>query len=98
MLEAFTSNGTTRDSQVLTKVQCTSIGEPGCEKEKFFQYNALLGMCDNTLTTDCVVNVQAKDSAGKNQIGKFVEIFQERPHTLFLEMPRLDYRQAQAHS
>ena len=75
MLEAFTSNGTTRDSQVLTKVQCTSIGEPGCEKEKFFQYNALLGMCDNTLTTDCVVNVQAKDSAGKNQIGKFVENF-----------------------
>jgi hypothetical protein len=75
MLEAFTSNGTTRDSQVLTKVQCTSIGEPGCEKEKFLQYNALLGMCDNTLTTDCVVNVQAKDSAGKNQIGKFVENF-----------------------
>ena len=75
MLEAFTSNGTTRASQVLTKVQCTSIGEPGCEKEKFFQYNALLGMCDNTLTTDCVVNVQAKDSAGKNQIGKFVENF-----------------------
>jgi hypothetical protein len=75
MLEAFTGTGTTRDSQVLTKVQCTSIGEPGCEKDKFFQYNALLGMCDNDLTTDCVVNVQAKDSAGKNHIGKFVENF-----------------------
>ena len=75
MLEAFTGTGTTRDSQVLTKVQCTSIGGPGCEKEKFFQYNALLGMCDNVLTTDCVVNVQAKDSSGKTYIGKFVENF-----------------------
>jgi hypothetical protein len=75
MLEAFTGTGTTRDSKVLTKVQCTSIGEPGCEKDKFFQYNALLGMCDSVLTTDCVVNVQAKDSAGKRYTGKFVENF-----------------------
>ena len=75
MLEAFTGTGTTRDSKVLTKVQCTSIGEPGCEKDKFFQYNALLGMCDSVLTTDCVVNVQAKDSAGKSYTGKFVENF-----------------------
>lgn len=75
MLEAFTGKGTTRDSQVLTKVQCTSIGEPGCEKNKFFQYNALLGMCDSALTTDCVVDVKAKDSSGKTYIGKFVENF-----------------------
>jgi hypothetical protein len=32
-------------------------------------------MCDSALTTDCVVNVQAKDAAGKNHIGKFVENF-----------------------
>lgn len=75
MLEAFTGKGTTRDSQVLTKVQCTRIGGPGCEKEKFFQYNALLGMCDNVLTTDCVVEVQAKNSLGKTYTGKFVENF-----------------------
>lgn len=75
MLEAFTGNGATRDSQVLTKVQCTSIGEPGCEKDKFFQYNALLGMCDSALTTDCVVDVKAKDSSGKTYTGKFVENF-----------------------
>lgn len=75
MLEAFTGNGTTRDSQVLTKVQCTSIGAPGCENDKFFQYNALLGMCDNTLTTDCVLEVKAKDSSGKTHSGKFVESF-----------------------
>lgn len=75
MLEAFTGNGTTRYSQVLTKVQCTSIGELGCEKDKFFQYNALLGMCDDALTTDCVLNVQAKDSSGKPHTGEFIENF-----------------------
>jgi hypothetical protein len=75
MLEALTSNGTTRESQVLTKVQCTSIGAAGCEKEKFFQYNALLGMCDSTLNTDCVLGVRATDSGGKIHTGKFVENF-----------------------
>ena len=75
LLEAFTANGTSRDSQILTKTQCTKVGDVGCEKEKYFQYSALIGMCDNSLTTDCVVDVQAKDASGKNHKGKFVESF-----------------------
>jgi hypothetical protein len=75
MLEAFTADGTTRDSRILTKVQCQKIGDAGCEPDKYFQYNALLGLCDSTLTTNCVSEVFATNSAGKRVVGKFVESF-----------------------
>lgn len=75
MLEAFTADGTTRDSRILAKVQCQKIGDVGCESEKYFQYNALLGLCDSTLTTNCVAEVFATNSAGKRVVGKFVENF-----------------------
>ena len=75
MLEAFTADGTTRDSRILTKVQCQKIGDAGCESDKYFQYNALLGLCDSTLTTNCVAEVFATNSAGKRVVGKFVENF-----------------------
>jgi len=75
MLEAFTADGTTRDSRILTKIQCQKIGDVGCESDKYFQYNALLGLCDSTLTTNCVAEVFATNSAGKRVVGKFVENF-----------------------
>lgn len=75
MLEAFTADGTSRDSTILTKVQCQKIGDVGCESEKYFQYNALLGPCDSTLLTNCVSEVFATNSAGKRVVGKFVENF-----------------------
>lgn len=75
MLEAFTADGTTRDSRILTKIQCQKIGEAGCESDKYFQYNALLGLCDSTLITNCVAEVFATNSAGKRIVGKFVENF-----------------------
>ena len=46
MLEAFTADGTTRESRILTKMQCQKIGDVGCEPDKYFQNNALLGLCD----------------------------------------------------
>ena len=75
MLEAFTADGTSRDSRILTKVQCQKIGDVGCESDKYFQYNALLGLCDSTLVTNCVSQVFATNSAGKRVVGKFVENF-----------------------
>lgn len=75
MLEAFTADGTTRDSRILTKIQCQKIGDAGCESDKYFQYNALLGLCDSTLITNCVAEVFATNSAGKRIVGKFVENF-----------------------
>ena len=75
MLEAFTADGTSPDSAILTKVQCQKIGDPGCEDEKYFQYNALLGLCDSTLVTNCVSEVFATNSAGKRITGTFVENF-----------------------
>jgi len=75
MLEAFTADGITRDSRILTKVQCQKIGDVGCESEKYFQYNALLGPCDLTLTTNCVSEVFATNAAGKRVVGKFLENF-----------------------
>jgi hypothetical protein len=75
MLEAFTADGTTRDSRILTRVQCQKIGDVGCESEKYFQYNALLGLCDLTTVTNCVSEVFATNSSGKRVVGKFVENF-----------------------
>jgi hypothetical protein len=75
MLEAFTADGTNRNSTILTKVQCQKIGDVGCESDKYFQYNALLGPCDLTTATNCVSEVFATNSAGKRVVGKFVENF-----------------------
>jgi hypothetical protein len=75
LLEALTANGTSGNSTILTKFQCQKIGDAGCEPEKYFRYDALLGLCDASITTNCVSEVFATDSAGKRVIGKFVENF-----------------------
>lgn len=74
-LEAFTANGTTRDASILTRQTCQQIGTKGCEADKYFQYNAQLGMCNSTVKTDCVTRVFARDSSGKEVEGTFVENF-----------------------
>jgi len=74
-LEAFTANGTTRDASILTRQTCKKIGETGCESDKYFQYNAQLGMCDSVVKTDCVTRVFARDESGREIEGKFVENF-----------------------
>ena len=75
-LQAFTpgetSNGQTKVKSV---VNCTAVGAPGCESDKFFNYMANLELCSNSLTTDCVLSVEASDSSGKslkvNYVGSF---------------------------
>lgn len=74
-LEAFTANGTTRDASILTRQTCQKIGDKGCDAKKYFQYNAQLGMCDSTVTTDCVTKVFARDESGAEVEGTFVENF-----------------------
>ena len=75
LLEAMTANGTTRDSVIRTKASCTSMGAPGCDDTKYYQYNALLGACDPQLTTNCIDKVFAKDADGKEVVGKVVDTF-----------------------
>ncbi len=74
-LEAFTADGTTRDSKMLTRKTCTTIGTPGCEADKWFQYNAQLGMCGSDFITDCVSKVFATSADGVEHVGSFVEYF-----------------------
>ena len=75
LLEAFTANGQNRDSQILTKTSCRQIGSPGCEPEKYFQFNALLGNCEKANESDCVSKVNISDATGRNFDGVFVENF-----------------------
>ena len=75
LLEAMTSDGITRESTIKTKKACTSIGEIGCEADKYFQYSALLGHCDTQLITNCVAKVFAVDSSGKEVTGNVIEAF-----------------------
>jgi hypothetical protein len=72
-LEAFTADGTSKQSKVLTHTNCLKIGTAGCEANKYFQYNAQLGMCNSKLITDCVTSVFARNSEGKTSIGTLVE-------------------------
>lgn len=74
-LEAFTGEGKSRDSRMLTRTTCKSIGAQGCGNEKYFQYNAQLGMCSGSTSTDCVMKVFAKDPTGNEVIGKLVGDF-----------------------
>lgn len=74
-LEAFTGEGKSRDSRMLTRTTCKSIGAQGCGNDKYFQYNAQLGMCSGSTSTDCVTKVFAKDPTGNEIIGKLVGTF-----------------------
>ena len=75
LLEAMTATGTSRGSRILSKTACAKIGDAGCEPEKYFQYNALLGPCDTRLTTDCVSRVFAVDADGKEIQAQVVGAF-----------------------
>ena len=72
-LEAFTADGTFRDSKMLTRKVCNKIGGEGCEPSKYFQYNSQLSLCDTNLVSDCVKSVFAIDANGTKVEGKFVE-------------------------
>ena len=73
-LLAYTGDGSV-DGQSLITGQwiCKVYGEADCSKEKLFIYYNQLGYCNTTLTSDCVANVSARDSMGKEYQGSFVE-------------------------
>lgn len=75
LLEAMTSKGTSRSSVIESKTACSAVGLPGCEVNKYFQYNALIGACDSELTTNCINKVFAIDSTGKEITGRVVGTF-----------------------
>lgn len=75
LLEAFTTEGNSVEGNIKTKVTCAKIGDAGCEANKYFQYNALLGACDSQLTTNCVSKVYAIDATGKEIVGNVLAAF-----------------------
>jgi hypothetical protein len=75
LLEAFTTQGNSVEGNITSKVSCAKIGDAGCEADKYFQYNALLGACDSQLTTNCVNKVYAIDSNGNEIVGKVTGAF-----------------------
>lgn len=74
-LEAFTGDGTSPSSRMLTRTTCTKMGVPGCGDEKFFQYDAQLSMCNEKVVSDCVTKVFATDESGNQVIGKYIGDF-----------------------
>jgi len=74
-LEAFTADGTSRASRMLTRTVCKKIGDAGCESGKYFQYSSQLTYCNVQITSDCVKSVFAKDANGNTLEGSFVEDF-----------------------
>jgi hypothetical protein len=74
-LEAFTADGTSPGSRMLTRAVCKKVGDPACGPEKYMQYEAQLGMCDAKVTSDCVTEVFARDENGREFVGKYVEDF-----------------------
>jgi hypothetical protein len=74
-LEAFTADGTSSDSHMLTRTTCKKLGGPECGGEKYFQYNAQLSMCTDAVKSDCVTKVFARDASGREIVGKYLEDF-----------------------
>ena len=89
-LEAFTGEGTSRNSRMLTRQICNKIGDTGCEPTKFFQYNSQLSLCDSTLVSDCVKSVFATDAAGITVEGKFVENYPGKTSYSYTGDPSVD--------
>lgn len=89
-LEAFTSDGTSRSSRLLTRQVCNKIGDEGCEPSKYFQYSSLLSLCRDSTASDCVKLVTATDSAGNTVEGKFVENYPGTTRYSYIGDPSLD--------
>ena len=78
-LQAFTSEGSQQGiSKVLTVNNCYEYGTAECGQDKFFNFMANLGFCNEALTTDCVQAVSATNSAGKKLAVNYVGAFPEK--------------------
>jgi hypothetical protein len=78
-LQAFTSDGAQIGvSKVLTVNNCYEYGTADCGQDKFFNFMANLGFCNEVLTTDCVQAVSATNSAGKKLAVNYVGAFPEK--------------------
>lgn len=89
-LEAFTANGTSRDSKMLTRTICKKIGDPGCESSKYFQYSSQLTYCNAQINSDCVKSVFAKVASGNVIEGTFVEDFPGETKYSYMGDPSVD--------
>ena len=89
-LEAFTGDGTSRNSRMLSRQVCNKIGDTGCEPSKYFQYTSQLSLCTDSVTTDCVKNVTATDAAGATVEGKFVENYPGKTSYSYAGDPSID--------
>jgi hypothetical protein len=90
-LQAFTSDGKeTGKSNVTSVTNCYEYGSIGCESNKFFNFMANLGYCDQALTTDCVQAVTAADANGKPLQVNFIGAFPSKMAYAFKGDPKVN--------
>lgn len=74
-LQAFTGSKP-GNTGTITKIQnCSSFGSTGCERDKFFIYQALLPYCVAESAENCVSDLVATSADGKQHKAIFVEEF-----------------------
>jgi hypothetical protein len=74
-LQAFTSENSKFGDKPLTMTDCTSYGTGDCSADRFFNYKAFFGNCENEGSHDCVLSVTAKSEDGTIHKAKYVEDF-----------------------
>ena len=90
-LQAFTSDGkVVGQSNVTSVTNCFEFGSVGCESNKFFNFMANLGYCDQALTTDCIQEVTAVDANGKSLKVDFVSPFPSKMPYAFKGDPKVN--------
>ena len=90
-LQAFTSDGkVVGQSNVTSVTNCFEYGSVGCESNKFFNFMANLGYCDQALTTDCIQAVTAVDANGKTLKVDFVGPFPSKMPFAFKGDPKVN--------
>ena len=90
-LQAFTSDGKeVGKSNVTSVTNCYEYGSVGCESNKFFNFMANLGYCDQALTTDCIQAVTAVDANGKTLKVDFVSPFPSKMPYAFKGDPKVN--------
>ena len=89
-LEAFTADGTSRNSRMLTRQVCIKISDEGCDSSKYLQYTAQLSLCADSIVSDCVKSVSATDPTGNIVEGKFVENYPGKTKYSYVGDPAVD--------
>ena len=89
-LQAFTGTAPNNTGLISSIQACDSFGSRGCEKEKFFNYEALLPFCTSESSANCVSDLIATGLDGIAHKAIFVEDFPGKTKYSFVGDPSAD--------